>query len=261
MKTTSSNRIHSRPSSSRLLAILGIGLGLATATATVEAAGAHHRHRDKGDIVELKEAEISFEYSATDRDMGIGFSLFGDDWTSIVIFDPRWRKVFDAEVKGSVGFIGLAELKCESAEPSLDDLSRDEFLALCPEGEYKFFGRTTEGNWLAGLAPLTHAIPEATEILFPTEGAEVDAADPFVVTWTSVPDPIPGTSAIVRYQVVIEEDGGDEKALEIDIAPNQFSLAVPQGFLEPGKEYEVELLAIESGGNKSIRAHTFSTAE
>jgi hypothetical protein len=35
---------------------------------------------------------------------------------------------------------------------------------------------------------------------------------------------------------------------------------VPPGFLQPGTEYEWEVLAIELGGNQTLSSSTFATA-
>ena len=38
------------------------------------------------------------------------------------------------------------------------------------------------------------------------------------------------------------------------------SLRIPPGFLQPGAEYEWEVLAIERGGNQTLSSATFTTA-
>jgi hypothetical protein len=41
--------------------------------------------------------------------------------------------------------------------------------------------------------------------------------------------------------------------------PTATRLRVPKGFLQPGTEYEWEVLAIEKTGNQTLSASTFTT--
>jgi len=89
----------------------------------------------------------------------------------------------------------------------------------------------------------------------------VDPSQPLVIRWDPVPNPTGST--IEAYQVIVEKDEEEERprALLIDMAKTDASLTVPPGFLEPGKEYKVEVLAIEKGGNKTITEVSFETKE
>ena len=252
------------PAGRRNPAIFAIAFALVVSTiATTCLAGRGHYYRCwyPPQILEYAENQLFLEENATDGDLGIHFKVDGEPWDKFVLYTPRWRKLVEVKVRGSSGVIGLTELFNESAEPSFDEVPREDFLALFPEGEYKFFGRTVEGDWLFGLADLTHVMPQQPVILAPEEEAVVDANEPFVVEWEPVPNP-PG-SEIVRVQVVVEKDEDDAypRVLAADMEPEDTELTVAPGFLEEGTAYKVEILAEEASGNKIITEVEFETAE
>jgi len=207
-------------------------------------------------------AEIFLELNATDGDLGVQFFFDADGWEEITIVTPDGRKMVDIKVKGNAGVIGLTEVFSESAEPSFDELSLEEFLALFPEGEYQLFGKTVEGDRLVGEATLTHDLPDPPEIVSPEEDEEVNSAAPVVIEWNLVADPDPPASVIIGYQVVVEKDqeGEPELAFSVDMPATATSVTVPPEFLEPGKGYKVEVIAIETSGNKTITEVPFETA-
>jgi hypothetical protein len=207
------------------------------------------------DVVELDEAEIFFEENATDGDLGIQFFLDGEGWKRITIFTPDWRRSVTVSVKGKLGKIGLTEIFSESAEPSFDELPREEFLAMFPEGDYRFFGWTVEGDWLTGTATLTKNLPDAPEL---------DVEDFPVIKWETL-----GGPEVVGYEVVVElvviEDGDDgDELVFVNTATfpgNVYEYEVPQAFLdlieaaedaETLEELKVEIIAKEKSGNKTI---------
>lgn len=205
--------------------------------------------------IPIDDARIRIELNATDEDVGIQLFLDADGWRRIKVFDPNGRKIVDLTAQGSVGTLGITELFFESEEPSLDDLPLDEFLALFPKGKYRIFGETAEGDKLFGKAKLTHALPEAPELVTPAEAAAVDPANT-VIAWNPVADP-PG-SEIVLYEVIVERD--DEVLIfDVKLPATIHSVTVPAEFMEPGTAYKVEVLAIESGGNQTITEREFST--
>jgi hypothetical protein len=57
--------------------------------------------------------------------------------------------------------------------------------------------------------------------------------------------------------IVADEEAGTE--LTVDLPGDVTSLRIPQGFLEAGTEYKVEVLAIAENGNKTITEGTFVT--
>jgi hypothetical protein len=93
--------------------------------------------------------------------------LDGEPWKRVKVFDPNEHKILDITGKRSLRKQGLTELFFESSEPSLDEVSLDEFLARFPEGEYEFKGWTINGVELESEAILTHVIPAGPEIISP----------------------------------------------------------------------------------------------
>ena len=95
---------------------------------------------------ELDEAEIFIEINDTDGDAGIQIFLDAEGWKRMKVFGPDGRRVLRVAATRGVGMQGITELFLESAEPSFDEQSLEEFMALFPEGTYTFSGKTTEGE-------------------------------------------------------------------------------------------------------------------
>jgi hypothetical protein len=228
-----------------------LALFLMAAVVLSVAAAALKAWADK-EVIPFDVAEIFFEENATDGDLGIHVSFDGEGWRKVKVMSPDRRKIFEVKNGGSLREIGSTEVFTESEEPSFEDLPREELLALFPEGEYEFEGETVEGDKLVGTATLTHNMPAAPEIV---------SAGPMVVRWNLVPDPNAPASVIVGYQVVVEKDqeGEPELAFSVDMSATATSVTVPPEFFEPGKDYKVEVIAIETSGNKTITEAPFET--
>lgn len=218
----------------------------------------------KKDVEELDETRLIIEFNETDEDVGVQFFIDADGWKSLRIFDPAGKEIFDARTKGRLlDQGGVAELFVESDEPTLADLPLDVFLERFPEGTYTFAGRTVDGANLAGEAEFSHDIPAGPEITLPVVSGDECAANvavPVVVTWNAVTETIEGDPIdIEAYEVIVE---GDE--LKIDFvmpAALGTTLTVPAEALEPGTEYDLEVLAIADNGNQTITETCFVTAD
>ncbi len=201
----------------------------------------------------LSETAVFIEINDTDGDAGIQLFLDGVGWKRMKLFNPDGKKLFDIRARGGVGIQGLTEAFFESAEPSFEEQPLDEFLALFPEGIYRYSGVTTEGVELKGKARLTHALPVAPLLVFPVE-EDVDPEDAEFV-WELVADP-PG-SEIVLYEIVVECEEPGLRAFTAEVGPTVDSITVPPEFLEGGDECKWEVLAIEKSGNKTISEAEF----
>ncbi len=206
--------------------------------------------------VRLDEARMIIELNDTDQDAGIQIFVDGEGWKRLKVFDPDGRKVFDVKGQGSVGMLGVTELFFESEEPSLEDLPLDQFMALFPEGRYRFKGKTTSGRNLKGSAQFTHVIPAAPALVSPVPGAVVDPANT-VIEWMPVADP--AGSRIVRYQVIVEREEPTLRVFSVDLSADATTVTVPPEFMESGTEYKYEVLAVEEGGNQTISEAEFET--
>lgn len=218
----------------------------------------------KKDVEELDETRLIIEFNETDEDVGVQFFIDADGWQSLRIFDPAGKEIFDARTKGRLlDQGGVAELFVESDEPTLADLPLDVFLDRFPEGTYTFAGRTVDGVNLTGEAEFSHDIPAGPEITLPVVSGDecaTNVAVPVVVTWNAVTETIDGDPIeIEAYEVIVE---GDE--LDFDVvmpAGLGTMLTVPAEALEPGTEYDLEVLAIADNGNQTITETCFVTAD
>jgi hypothetical protein len=202
--------------------------------------------------VELEIARIFIEYNFSGNDLGFHVFLDGEDWTDLKISDPTGTKIFDVSGKGGYANFGLTELFFEGAEPNLSDVPVADLLALFPEGEYTFIGKTVDNQKIVGAATLTHNVPDA-----PTVSTQAAACGNTIdITWTPVNGPaaiLPGgTVEIVGYQVIVG-------SFQVTVPANVTSVTVPQQFyqsLESGVQ-DFEVLAIDVSGNQTIREGTF----
>ena len=111
---------------------------------------------------------------------------------------------------------------------------------------------------------LTHLIPAGPVILSPEDGEVVDPED-VVVTW----EPVTLTTAfntpqvpvtIVGYQVIVTREE-PLRVFSVDVSAEATSVTIPPEFLEPGTEYELEILAIEESDNQTISLLFFETED
>jgi len=205
--------------------------------------------------IPFSKAKIIFEFNSSGPDLGIQVSLDGEPWNEIKIADPKARTILEIEAAGRLKNFGLTELFAESNEPNFEDVLPEDILARFPAGEYKFFGKTIEGDKLVGTATLTHAIPDG-----PTNvSAQVGPGNTRVISWVA-PPPVSSLTGlpinIVGYQVIVERVDNDQLGAATRIfdvkLPVVTNVTVPPQFLESGKQYKFEVLAIEAGGNQSI---------
>lgn len=206
--------------------------------------------------VPFDDARLRIEVNATDGDSGLHILLDGEGWREVELIDPRGRSVLEVKGSSNVSRTGLTEMFFESAEPGFDELPLADFLKRFPAGNYRFKGTTVEGDRITGKATLTHALPDAPQLLSPTAGSIQDKNNT-VIAWAPVPDP--AGSAIVKYEVIVE-DTASGRGLSVIVPANVHQLTVPTEFLQSNTEYKYEVLAIETGGNQTLAETAFRTA-
>lgn len=199
-----------------------------------------------GTRTEPLDIEMFYQFSETDRDAEVTIGIESPDnpvdW--LVIIGPRGRTV--ATVR-SHDQLGLAEIELESAEPSVEAVQR-----AYPTGTYWFFGRSVNGAGLHGRATLTHDVIAGPDFgRFSPCGEEVDGAESVSLAWSAV-------AGAAGYEIIIEQDetGGN---LRITQGADRTSFTIPEGFLQPGLEYEVEMKSVTAGGNKTSASCEFNT--
>jgi len=245
----------------------GVAVAVAVALAAVSAgawAANAEKNPEKKAPVEFEDVRLIIEFNATDEDVGVQFFLDVDSWQSVRIFNPAGKEIFDARSKSSLLTQGGGtEMFVESNEPTLDELSLDEFFEIFPEGTYRFAGRTPDGARLTGEAEFSHDIPAGPEIVLPVVSEDECAENvpiPVVIDWNEVTTNIDGDPIdIEAYEVIVEQDD-----LNFDVilsADTGTALTIPAELLEPGTEYEFEVLAIAENGNQTITETCFVTAD
>jgi hypothetical protein len=205
--------------------------------------------------VPFKDAKLIIEFNSTAEDIGIQMFLDADPWKTIDILNPNGKLIFEVDGRSNVRRLGMTELFFESHEPSINDLSIPEFLALFPEGEYTFVGRNTEGDTVLSKVPFSHKFPDGPFIIGPKKKGRVDPQNT-VISW----DPVvtPAGIQIVQYEVIVE-GGNPQRNFDVFVPGNVTSLQVSPEFLEPHTKYIFEVLAIEANGNQTISEGEFKT--
>ena len=226
---------------------------------------------DSGKPIPLKEAKLNIEHNAKDEDTGFQGFLDSEGWNRITVTGPDGT-VLDFRGEGKLGQLGLTELFFESVEPENAVVPIDELLETLPEGKYKFEGSAIENGEIQGTtigtALLTHDIPEGPELLTPAEDAVVPADEDLLVSWSPVDETIDGSKVkIIAYQLIIEKDEAPHPhmigkfGLSMYLPPDVTEITIPEEFLEPGTDYDWEVLAIEESGNQTLNSSSFSTSD
>jgi len=221
-----------------------------------------------GAVVPLKDAKLNIEHNATDEDTGFQGFVDSEGWRRLDVRGPAGQ-VLTLEARGTLAKLGLTELFFESVEPENADVPIATMLAKLPEGKYTISGPTQEngkstGN-TSGAAWLTHDIPAGPTLVAPAEGATVPVRG-VVARWKPVSKTITGEPVeIIAYQLIIEKDVEPHPhmigklGLSMYVPRSVTSIAVPNGFLQPGTAYKWEVLAIERSGNQTLSSGEFRT--
>ena len=220
-------------------------LGSASAVA-VAAAGGDGGATSAQAPVRYEQSDLYIEYNATAGDAGLQLGLDAEDWRQFTLLDSKGRRLAEVDAKGRLRSFGLTELFFEAAEPSFKELPFREFKKRIPEGTYRFRGVDVDGRRVIGSDRLTHVIPAAPKVTFPTRGARVDP-NSFKVTWESVTRP--AGVRIVSYQVIVRQ--GDRE-LSMYLPSTATSATIPPEFVRSGTALTGELLARERSGNQTI---------
>jgi hypothetical protein len=237
-----------------LITLATASAGAVAATSGDRASEATSSH-ERAAPLRYEEHDLFIETNATAGDAGLQMNLDGEDWRRTKILDPRGRKVMiDVKAEGRLRAFGLTELFFEASEPPFEEVPFSEFKQRFPEGKYRFRGRTVEGRKLVSSDSLSHLVPDAPKVTFPTEGAAVDP-NGFTVTWEPVTTP--AGVEIARYIVIVTQEGRD---LSIELEGSATSAGIPGEFLKPGTETGLEVLSRERSGNQTITAISFKTS-
>lgn len=223
---------------------------------------------------EFSELRALIEINATDGDAGFQIMADADGWWELILNDPNGKRLYDVKGTGSIKEQGLTENFFESAEPSCEEVSLDEFLERFPEGDYAFFGKKIDNGKLEGEATLTHELPYAPANLMPDQVGLVDPGNT-TISWAPGTDlgncppifvVIEPPDQLFGYQViVIREDPEPLVEFIVELSPLATSVTVPAEFLDADAFYKYEIVAIgadEDGekANQTISESFFCTA-
>jgi hypothetical protein len=144
--------------------------------------------------------------------------------------------------------LGLREIEVESDEPSVEEVQR-----AYPEGFYWFRGRAVNGARLFGRILLSHEVVAAPDFFnFSPCDQEVDPAAPVTLAWNTV------AGADGGYEIIIEQDDTGAN-LRTTRSAESTSFVIPEGFLAPALEYEIEMKSVMAAGNKTSASCQFTT--
>ena len=193
----------------------------------------------------FEEAFIFFELNNTDGDLGIHAKIDGDAWKRLKI-ECGTGSLLDMKAKSGLRMQGLTEVFFESAEPTFDELSPEEFFERFPEGDCVIKGVTLDGEKVETPTSITHLMPApaVTTVNGQVAAASCDEEDlpevsePIVIEWAEVTYSHPDLGRtgelieVVNYEVVVE----------IDESPFHVSVILPataRSFVVPGEIIEL----------------------
>jgi hypothetical protein len=237
-------------------------------------------------------ADVYAELNDTDEDLGFHALIDGEGWKKLAIEDPNEKKILKLQAKSRLRRQGLTELFFESAEPTFDELSPEEFFDRFPAGLYEIEGKTLDGEELESEDLFRHVMPAAPANIQVNGGdpilhkevdcetgedvqeVELEAGEDVVIDWdpviTSHPDVgIDGPIDASLYQVVIEFETPDEfeSKYSVDLPPDVTEATIPHSFIALGLEkdegeikgeFKFEILVKEElGGNQTAAESCF----
>ncbi len=204
----------------------------------------------RADAAEVEEFTLFLEFNSTDGDLGLQGFLGADEWRVVNIVNPKGQRILTITTKKGLKKLGLSEFSFESEEPELEEEDvRDRF----PEGVYKLVGRTVDGEKLTGEAELSHELPAAPLDPAP-DGTVLDPNNPITISW----DPGTDGETVAFWEVEVETDEVRILSAVLDQATTQ--VTIPAELIEPGKEYQYEVIAVGENGNRVITEVGFATA-
>jgi len=256
-----------------VVAALGFsgGSGVASATGVADdakpptAGGQAACKPARGETVTIATAKLIIEYNSTDNDLGVHGAFDDRGWSELCVYDPNGKQVLAVKPQAQLKDLTMGAIFFESREPPGAEYSFEDLKAKFPEGQYQVRGITFDGKRLTGSATFTHDVPAPPTITSPLDGAVVSTTD-LVIEWEDVTETVDGGPiTITGYEVIIvkidhnDPHGFSRPVFDVHVPPDRNTLSVPVEFLEPGTEYELEVLALEVSGNQTISVSSFIT--
>lgn len=200
------------------------------------------------EIGEFEDPYLVVVWSVSDEDaqiIGGGGSETGIK--KVLILGPKAKVVHLTCFKDG-NELGQADFRFDTPEPFIEELMR-----AYPPGVYRFWGRTVEGEILASTVELSYELPDPPDILYPQNGDTDIPVEDLVVRFAP-----PEDAEAIRLEI---EDEEEEVAIKIDLPGDATDFNVPNGWLQPGVEYVLDIKVIAENGNQTVRDIRFVTQE
>jgi hypothetical protein len=185
----------------------------------------------------------------------------------LTITTPAGDPIVVAKPQGGLYNFGLTEFFFETSEPENAEVPIQDVLAHLPEGTYTFKGDMVDGEPSTLTATFSYNIPAGPVLKTPIDGAADVDPEKTVVSWQKVTQDIYGNAiTVVGYEVIVEEaddplypQGFARAHFDIYLPATATKVNIPKEFIEAGKAYKYEVLAIEESGNQTLSSAEFST--
>ncbi len=224
------------------------------------------------DEIPFDEANVFFELNDTDGDLGIHALIDGEPWKKLEIEGPNEREYLSVWVRGRLRRQGLTELFFESAEPTFDELSPEDFFARFREGTYEIEGTTLEGQELESEAEVTHLMPSPpinNNLRVSGVPASEDCDEnvplvgtPVIISWDPITMSHPDLGRtnepieVEQYQVVLEDEESGA-TLSVELPPDVTSYQVSDDLIGLAEVWKYEVLVREESGNQTATESCF----
>lgn len=191
---------------------------------------------------------IRFEQNVTDKDVEAVIEVKGgtEGLVKLTVISPEGRKIVDVTAPDPTT-LGLRHFSFESPEPKEISSLKKAY----PEGDYQFIGTTSSGTKLNGKSTLTYALTEPATFINPKADAEDVNVKNLRLVWSPVKN-------AASYIVSLEQPGSDLN-FTAKLPGSVTSLAIPEGFLAPGKEYTLGIGTVTDKGNITYAETSFKT--
>ncbi|SPH24557.1 hypothetical protein DEA8626_03609 [Defluviimonas aquaemixtae] len=223
----------------------------------------------------IPEAKLFIENNAGDGDMGVHGQFDSHGWQELCLFDPAGDMIVHVSPERSFRDLGLSGVFWESVEPVYGDWGYDDLKTDFPEGEYGVRAVGLDGTMQVGTARFTTVVPSMPVITAPTTvpdamspGMPMIPVSDMEVTWLPVTTSVDGRPVdIVAFQLTVvkenhtDPDATSRPAFSVHLSGDATGFTVPASFFDTNSLYELEVLAIERSGNRTIGGASFFRTE
>jgi hypothetical protein len=225
-----------------------LGIGTLTEEGNFSVAEVNFETATEPPDEEFEDASLIVVYSVSDEDAQIIAQGGSEELISQVIITGPDNAVLHKVKFKDADELGQADFQFETPEPSLEDL-----MLAYPSGDYLFRGKTIFGDILANSVELSYELAPAPTITYPLEGDVGIPVNDLEVLF----DP-PAEAEAIRLEI---EDEEEEVAIKVDLPGDATSFFVPNGWLQTGTEYVLDIKVIAENGNQTVRDIRFVTEE